>query len=197
MPAASLRRSHIRICSFLVPCIHRPGVPAKMRSYFRADPNLIYIMSHLLQALIARDNNTLRPTAISKYVSTPSSALRPQRVDLTHTKGLRDEVHEWIRLGDSTASGPVPQTQSEEWPRARKFSQSQARHTSAVQRILRLKTNGVCWRDSTADMLGRSAERRTFPWTSCNAPDGPGTGWLGSDRIWVPRRRRLRCRGPG
>ena len=55
-------------------------------------------MSHLLQALIARDINTLRPTAISKYVSTPSSALRPQRVDLTHTKGLCDDVHEVIRL---------------------------------------------------------------------------------------------------
>jgi len=51
-------------------------------------------MSHLLQALIARDLNELRPTSISEYFNTPSPTLRPQLVDLTHTGGFRDEVHE-------------------------------------------------------------------------------------------------------
>ncbi len=51
-------------------------------------------MSHLLQAPIARDLNELRLTAISEYVSTPLPAFPPKLVDLTHTNGGRDEVHE-------------------------------------------------------------------------------------------------------
>ena len=56
-------------------------------------------MSHLLQAAIARDLNELRPTSTLTYFNTPSSALRPQPVDLTHTSDFRDDVHELIRLG--------------------------------------------------------------------------------------------------
>ena len=55
-------------------------------------------MSHLLQAAIARDLNELRPTSTLTYFNTPSSALRPQPVDLTHTSDFRDDVHELIRL---------------------------------------------------------------------------------------------------
>ena len=125
-------------------------------------------MSHLLQAAIARDLNELRPTSTLTYFNTPSSALRPQPVDLTHTSDCRDDVHELIRLVTPYATEPLPSGQVQADASWHRTSTTKTR-----EQACRL---AVAWPSSP--FWGRSSWRAAVPgvtWERMAISDVPGS----------------------